>query len=471
MSSERPTSPPAVESHAEGRFGVPRRNLAPLYAGGLIVLILLVFAMNFGNQQKPKPLPAPPPTAGSASDLSGLLEEEAARRQRSTVTPRRVPPPVAPVPRGLSNEPTFPPLSLPPDSATAPAPAGVYDPRWPGYLAQQPRAPLPLPPSAPSQLSALDSLGHTPAGAGPNEARPALRYRTGTPAPERGLPVVPGIPGDPGDPANPASTALAVLAAELPLLTQSSQPSQPLQPLALSGDPTLRRSGETPSSRYATFLKAVGNERPEALELGRDLAAARTPFLLLQGTQIPAVLETGISSELPGQASGYVRKDIYDTLTGRYLLIPQGSRLLGSYNSDIVWGASRLLLVWNRLILPDGTSYSIVAPSADLAGSAGLPGRVNNHWGKTLGSALMLSAISAGLQISQNPATTSLNRTPSASEAAGAAVGQELGQVSGNVIRKNLDIPPTLSLRPGLAFSVVLTRDVALPHPYLRRTR
>jgi type IV secretory pathway VirB10-like protein len=466
MSSERPTPPPAVESHAEGRFGVPRRNLAPLYAGGLIVLILLVFAMNFGGPPKPKPLPAPPPAAGLASDLSGLLEEEAARKQRSALKPRQVMPPAAFVPQAAPNESAEMPPSLPPpDSATAPAPAGVYDPRWPGYLAQKPRAPLPLPPSTPSQLSVLDALGHTPALAGPNEARPALRYRTGTPTPERGLVAVPG------DPSNPASTALAALAAELPLLTQASQPSQPLQPLTLPADPTLRRGGDAPSSRYATFLEAVGKDRPEALELGRDLAAARTPFLLLQGTQIPAVLETGINSELPGQASGYVRKDIYDTLTGRYLLIPQGSRLLGSYNSDIVWGACRLLLVWNRLILPDGTSYSIVAPSADLAGSAGLPGRVNNHWGKTLGSALMLSAISAGLQISQNPATTSLNRTPTASEAADAAVGQELGQVGANVIRRNLDIPPTLSLPPGLAFSVVLTRDVALPHPYLRRIR
>jgi type IV secretion system protein VirB10 len=254
---------------------------------------------------------------------------------------------------------------------------------------------------------------------------------------------------------------LASLAAELPLLAQPPQTSD---------HPAAR--GDSPFSRYATYLDAVGKDRSETLDLAHDRQIPRTPFLLLQGTQIPAVLETGINSELPGPASGYVRKDVYDTLTGRYLLIPQGSRLIGSYNSDVVWGASRLLLVWSRLILPDGTSYQIVAPSSDLEGTSGLPGRVNNHWLKTLGSALMLSAISAGVQISQNPtATTTLGRAPTAAEAAGAAVGQELGQVSANVIRKNLEIPPNISLRPGLTYNVVLTRDVAFPHPYLRRTR
>jgi type IV secretion system protein TrbI len=450
MSAER-FSP--IEVNAGGRSGAPRRNLAPLYAGGLIVLILLVFAMNFGGAPKPKPQTPPPPAAGSANDLSGLLEEEAARKQRSATSavsatqPRSVPASPAPALRSRPDELGFAPTSPLPESALAPA--GTYNPRWPEYLAQQGRPPLPLPPSAPIQLGSLEGVDRAPSTGGAGENRPALRYRSGSPTPSANLP------------ADPAGAALAALAAELPALSQSSQP----QP----ADPALGHGADTPSSRYTTFLEAVGKDRSDTLELGRDPANARTPFLLLQGTQIPAVLETGINSELPGQASGYVRKDIYDSLTGRYLLIPQGSRLLGSYNSDVVWGASRLLLVWNRLILPDGTSYSIVAPSADLSGTAGLSGRVNNHWVKTLGSALMLSAISAGIQISQNPATTTLGQAPSASQAAGAAVGQEVGQVSSNIIRKNLDIPPTLSLPPGFAFSVVLTRDVALPHPYLRR--
>jgi type IV secretion system protein VirB10 len=454
MSSEQFTP---IEVNAGGRSGAPRRNLAPLYAGGLIVLILLVFAMNFGGASKPKPQTPPPPAGSSANDLSGLLEEEAARKQRSATQPRPVPAPPTPVQHPQPNALGFTPASPLPDSA--PAPAGTYDPRWPVYLAQQGRPPLPLPPSAPSQLGVLESIDHAPGAVGATENRPALRYQAGSPTSARNLP------------SDPAGAALAALAAELPSLAQSSQSPQPPQLLQPSqpSDPSILRGAGTPSSRYATFLEAVGKDRSDTLALSRDPANARTPFLLLQGTQIPAVLETGINSELPGQASGYVRKDVYDSLTGRYLLIPQGSRLLGSYNSDVVWGASRLLLVWNRLILPDGTSYPIVAPSADLAGTAGLSGRVNNHWGKTLGSALMLSAISAGLQISQNPATTTLGQAPNASQAAGAAVGQEVGQVSSNVIRRNLDIPPTLSLPPGFAFSVVLTRDVALPHPYLRR--
>ncbi|HEX4965519.1 MAG TPA: TrbI/VirB10 family protein [Thermoanaerobaculia bacterium] len=447
MSIERRT-PPAVEANADGRSSAPRRNLAPLYAGGLVVLVLLVLAMNFGGPQRPKTQPVSQPANSSTNDLSGLLEEEATRKQRAMQERRPAPQP--PQPAFQTDE-----LSdVPPATTTAPPPVGAYDPRWPAYLAQQQKTP---PTSAPPQLPSLEPLERALAASGNNENRPALRYRAGSPNP---------IPARNLLPSDPAGAALASLAAELPLLTQSNQATQPPLPALLSEQP-IPRIGETPSSRYASFLSAVAKDRSETLELIGDRQKARTPFLLLQGAQIPAVLETAIHSELPGQASGYVRKDVYDTLTGRYLLIPQGSRLLGSYNSDVVWGASRLLLVWSRLVLPDGTSYQIVAPSADLAGSAGLPGRVNNHWLKTIGSALMLSAISAGVQITQNPtSTTAVGRTPTASEAAGAAVGQELGQVSANLIRKNLDIPPSLSLPPGLTFNVVLTRDVAFPRPF-----
>ncbi|HYX25486.1 MAG TPA: TrbI/VirB10 family protein [Thermoanaerobaculia bacterium] len=439
MSSERPASTsPAVETHDEGRFNAPRRNLAPLYAGGLVVLILLVLAMNFGGKQNPKPQPPPAPTS-AASDLAGLLEEEAARRQRSVPQRPPTPPKATSVPLSAATE----PAAIGSASPAEPSPAGVYDPNRP----PQPPRPAPSSPATPPQLPGLEAPGPDRAAAARgSEDRPAVRYRAGSTAAAG------------GPPSDPTRAALAALAAELPLLAQPTQPAEHPAP-----------PGELPSSRYATFLEAADKGRSGALQLAPELHRDPPAYLLLQGTQIPAVLETAIHSELPGQASGYVRKDVYDTLTGRYLLIPQGSRLLGTYNSDVVWGASRLLLVWNRLILPDGTSYQIVAPSSDREGSAGLPGNVNNHWMKTLGSALMLSAISAGVQISQNPSSTaSLGRTPTAAEVAGAAVGQELGQVSGNLIRKNLEIPPSLSLRPGLTYNVVLTRDVVFPHPFRR---
>jgi len=453
MSAERPNSVPAVEGSPDGP-SAPRRNLAPLYAGGLLVLVLLVLAMNFGGPHKPKPQPTPQAATGSAGDLAGLLEEEALRKQRAQETRRPVTPSPQPI-QSLPLPPSTRPGELsaipggPPESPALPPPAGVYDPRWPAYLAQRH---TPSPSSLPSGRPGIEALDRVPAGA--SENRPSLRFRAGSPAPARSLP------------ADSAGAALASLAAELPLLGISEKPADPASGGRGEG-------GASPSSRYATFLDAVGKDVPETLDL-KTLGQPRrlSPFLLLQGTQIPGVLETGINSEIPGQATGYVRKDVYDTLSGRYLLIPQGSRLLGSYNSDVSLGASRLLLVWNRLVLPDGTSYPVVAPSADPAGMAGLPARVNNHWIKTLGSALMLSAISAGVQIAQNPtATTALGRTPSASETAGAAVGQELGQAGAGLIRKSLDIPPTLSLPPGLAFSVVLTRDVAFPRPFVRRPR
>ena len=193
--------------------------------------------------------------------------------------------------------------------------------------------------------------------------------------------------------------------------------------------------------------------------------------MLQQGSLIPAVLTAGIHSELPGQTLALVRRDVYDSITGRHLLIPRGSKLVGSYDSRIAWGQKRLLLAWHRLYFPDGTSLDLEGmPGADLSAKAGIRDRVNQHFARTFGSAVLLSAISAGSQLSQ-PQESGLGTAPSARQIAAAALGQELGQVSAEITRRNLSIDPTLEIRPGFRFHVEVTADLELPHPYVENRK
>ncbi len=212
------------------------------------------------------------------------------------------------------------------------------------------------------------------------------------------------------------------------------------------------------------FLRRARERRAEVRQaVVRELPS---PFVLQQGTLIPAILTGGIHSELPGQITAMVRRNVYDSTTGRDLLLPQGARLVGSYDNRVAWGQKRVLFAWHRLIFPDGRSLDLEGmPGADLAGRAGVRDKVNNHFVRTFGSALLLSAISAGGQLSQ-PRQTRDGDGPSASQVAAAALGQELGRVATDVTRRNLRVPPTLEIRPGTLFHVEVSAGLVLPAPY-----
>ena len=197
-----------------------------------------------------------------------------------------------------------------------------------------------------------------------------------------------------------------------------------------------------------------------------DVVSPRSPYELLEGTLIPAILATGIHSDLPGQAVALVRRNVYDTVSGRHLVIPQGSRLIGSYDNRIAWGQKRVLLAWHRLLFPDGRSIDLEGmPGADLAAMAGLRDQVHNHFVRTFGSAILLSAITAGTQLSQ-PQESADGGAPSARQITAAALGQELGRVTGEITRRNTSVQPTLEIRPGYLFHVEVTADLVLPGPY-----
>lgn len=196
--------------------------------------------------------------------------------------------------------------------------------------------------------------------------------------------------------------------------------------------------------------------------------APRTPFELRAGFVVPATMISGINSDLPGQIMAQVAQNVYDTPTGRHLLIPQGSRLVGSYSSDVAFGQARVLVAWQRIMFPDGKAMDIGAmPGADSAGYAGFNDQVNNHYFRLFASAFLMSAVTAGITYSQRQhQAQNAYGAPSASGALSEALGQQLGQVTAQLIARNMGIAPTLEIRPGYRFNVIVTKDMTFSKPY-----
>ena len=176
---------------------------------------------------------------------------------------------------------------------------------------------------------------------------------------------------------------------------------------------------------------------------------------------------SAVNSDLAGQVLGQVRENVYDSDTGEHLLIPQGTRLVGLYDHHIVYGQERVLITWKRLILPNGSSLSLGdgMPGTDALGAAGFHDEVNNHYLRVFGNALLLSVISAGVQLSQVPEFGQNFAGPNAGNVLGAAVGQQLGSTSAELIRRGMTVAPTLEIRPGYPFTVMVTHDVIFPGP------
>lgn len=214
--------------------------------------------------------------------------------------------------------------------------------------------------------------------------------------------------------------------------------------------------------RKQDFVNADNTGKFGYLIAGR--AAAISPYEVKAGTVIPGVMITGISSDLPGMIVGQVSQNIYDSATGKYLLIPQGTKIVGSYDSMVSYGQSRALVAWNKLTFPDASSIFIGTMSgADQAGYAGFKDKVNNHYVKIFGSAIMISLFSAGIQLSQPHSTNGLQ--PTAREEIAAEMGRELGQVGMEIVRKNMNIQPTIEIRPGYRFNIMVNKDMILK-PY-----
>ena len=215
--------------------------------------------------------------------------------------------------------------------------------------------------------------------------------------------------------------------------------------------------------RKNNFLDSEGATKTTDY-LQTRLQHPRSPYEIKAGTIIPAVLITAINSDLPGPVVGQVRENVYDTVSGNYLLVPQGSRLLAHYDSMVAWGQERVLVCWNRLIFPNGDSISLECmPAADLEGAAGLTDDVNEHWGRILKGVAVASLLAATTQaVAGN--TEGFNPTVTQTWARGAA--GDINQAGQQLTRRNLSIQPTITIRPGFSVNVIVTKDLAQQNPY-----
>jgi type IV secretion system protein VirB10 len=190
-----------------------------------------------------------------------------------------------------------------------------------------------------------------------------------------------------------------------------------------------------------------------------SLVSPRSPYQVMAGNLIPASLVTGLNSDLPGQVIGQVTENVYDTVTGQHLLIPQGSRLMGRYDSVIAFGQSRALVVWTRLILPNGDSIQLDnLPGSDGQGFAGLKDKVDKHTWQFIKGAALSSLLSIGSELASDDGDRLTRALQNA--------GQDTANIAGQrIIDRNLNVQPTLKVRQGWRFNVIVSRDLILK-PY-----
>jgi type IV secretory pathway VirB10-like protein len=204
--------------------------------------------------------------------------------------------------------------------------------------------------------------------------------------------------------------------------------------------------------------------------------AAISPYEVQAGSIIPGILITGINSDLPGQMVGQVSQDVYDSKTGTYLLIPSGSKLVGRYDSQVVNGQSRVLVAWQRIIFPDSSFIDIHGlTGSDTAGYSGFTGKVDDHSGKLFRNAILFSLIGAGAALLQ-PRTAIAAVTGGATVVAAPSVGSQIaGQVGGQISQtaqqvtgRGMQQQPTIEVRPGYLFNIMVDHDLVLPGPYTK---
>lgn len=198
--------------------------------------------------------------------------------------------------------------------------------------------------------------------------------------------------------------------------------------------------------------------------LPNQVVPQQSPYELKRGSVIPATLFTGINSDLPGRITAQVSQNVYDSKTGRHVLIPQGSKLLGRYDSKVVFGQRRVLVIWTDIIFPNGSTLQIGGMSGvDAAGYGGFSDKVDNHYLRTFGSAILVALIGAGTEMLIPQDRNAFGQSSSAEDAARRSFAETFGQMAEQTVSKNLNVQPTLAIRPGYRFNVLVEQDIIFP--------
>lgn len=228
---------------------------------------------------------------------------------------------------------------------------------------------------------------------------------------------------------------------------------------------SLGSGGASSSSSDNGYLSQAAGDNSWALATQRE---AGERYAIKTGAIIPAIMISGVNSDLPGQVVAQVSQNVYDTSTGYSVVIPQGSRLVGQYASNVKLGQDRVMLRWDRIIFPDSSTYDLAGmPGADQMGYSGFKDKVNNHYWKIFGNAFLLSLVSGGYQASlpdSNQNTNNGNLT--VQDEISLSMAQQFNEVGGELVRRNLDIQPTIEIRPGYRFTVMVNKDILFNNPY-----
>ena len=227
-------------------------------------------------------------------------------------------------------------------------------------------------------------------------------------------------------------------------------------PASTAAQPTDPTSAQNLQNQKEAFQKAGSTETRNS----GHLQMPASPYQVMAGTVIAGALVTGIKSDLPGDVIATVTEPVYDTATGRFLLIPQGSRILGRYNSQVSYGQSRVQVVWNRVILPDTSSLTLDnLVGTDPAGYAGLEDGVDWHWGRVFAGAALTTLLGIGAELAAPENRQDGNRIVIAGRD---SAQDSINQVGQEITRRNMNIQPTLTARPGLPVRIIVARDLVL---------
>ncbi len=223
-----------------------------------------------------------------------------------------------------------------------------------------------------------------------------------------------------------------------------------------SGIPTAfpgQQRTPTAQERQLAFLNQGADRRTLAPD---RVTPPPSPYTLQAGAMIPTALVTGIRSDLPGQIIAQVTQNVYDSPSGRYLLIPQGARLIGEYDSGVGFGQRRVLLVWNRIILPGGRSIVLERqPGADSAGFSGLEDGVDHHWWDIAKAAVLSTLLNVGAELVTDDSDEIARAIRDGAQ-------DTIGDAGEEIVRRQVGRAPTLTIRPGFPVSVIVTRDLII---------
>lgn len=245
-----------------------------------------------------------------------------------------------------------------------------------------------------------------------------------------------------------------------------SAPDRPS--MSMPDTSALRENGYDPAADKdkEAFFDRAGKDTSWILPHSRT---AGQKYEVKTGAVIPGIMVTGINSDLPGNIIAQVSQNVFDTATGNHLLLPQGAKLFGVYDSRVIYGQERVLVAWNRVVFPDGSAVTLGAmPGSDMSGYAGYTDKVDNHYLRIFGSAILMSMISGGMAYTMDTLDNSSGDSdnPTLQNEMGSALAAQLGQATLQLLQKNLNIKPTLEIRPGYQFNVIVTKDLVFQQPY-----